>query len=125
MAANHACIPKSFRGIHRESSSVTSDTGNIWRPSHDRRTIGRTMVYKRGRIWFYNFTFQGDRYNRSTGETNKRKAEAIEAKLRSDLAMGRFGLAAAKPCPALRKFLNGEFMEHVRTRHKDKPRTVK
>ncbi len=39
--------------------------------------------------------------------------------------MGRFGLATAKPCPTLKKFLNGKFLEHVRTHHKAKPRTVK
>jgi hypothetical protein len=34
-------------------------------------------VYKRGRVWWYKFTWNGEPIRESTGQTNKRVAEQI------------------------------------------------
>ena len=34
-------------------------------------------VYKRGRAWWYKFTWNGEPIRESTGQTNKRVAEQI------------------------------------------------
>ena len=36
-------------------------------------------VYKRGRVWWYRFTWDGTAIRESTKQTNKRVAEQIEA----------------------------------------------
>ena len=36
-------------------------------------------VFKRGRVWWYKFTWKGEPIRESTKQTNKRVAEQIEA----------------------------------------------
>jgi hypothetical protein len=36
-------------------------------------------VYKRGKVWWFKFTFNGEQCRESTKQTNKRVAEQIEA----------------------------------------------
>lgn len=43
-------------------------------------------VYKRGRVYWVEFQVRGQRIRQSTGEDNKRKAEAYEKALRSQIA---------------------------------------
>jgi integrase len=62
-------------------------------------------VYRRGRIWWYNFEFQGRRVQESSGFTTKARAIQAEAKRRSELLDRRAGFKQAK--------LVGEFEEHV------------
>lgn len=42
-------------------------------------------LYKRGRIFYYDFTFEGKHYNGSTGCENKKQAELILYRLRADV----------------------------------------
>src|SRR5215471_8578106 len=44
---------------------------------------------KRGRVWWAGFVFRGQRIERSTGFTNKRKAEQAETKWRNNLLEGK------------------------------------
>lgn len=81
-------------------------------------------VYKRGRVWFYDFTLNGERHNKSTQARNKRAAEDIERKVRNDLVLGIHGLIAPRECPTFKTFAEGRFLDHVRVRSADKPRTV-
>ena len=80
-------------------------------------------LYKRGRIYWYNFEFQGKRYQGTTRLRNERQASQFEAKVRSDLALGLVGLTTLKPGPAFEKYAK-QFREFVRTRNADHPRTV-
>jgi hypothetical protein len=45
-------------------------------------------VYRKGRIWHYDFVYQGVRHYGSTGQESKRAAEAVERKKRLDAATG-------------------------------------
>jgi integrase len=82
------------------------------------------MAYKRGGVYWYDFWFQGERYVGSTKLKNKIKAELAESKLRTDLAMGLFGLAPTQAAPMTKAFLEGEFLAAIRNRSRDKPRTI-
>lgn len=54
-------------------------------------------VYQRGDSpwWHYDFKYKGQRYSGSTGVETRRKAEAVERKIRQDVALGLYGSAAA------------------------------
>ena len=45
-------------------------------------------VYRKGRIWHYDFVYQGVRHYGSTGQDTKRAAEAVERKKRLEAATG-------------------------------------
>jgi hypothetical protein len=45
-------------------------------------------VYRKGRIWHYDFVYQGRRFYGSTGQETKRAADAVERKKRLDAATG-------------------------------------
>ncbi|HAJ45708.1 MAG TPA: integrase [Alphaproteobacteria bacterium] len=45
-------------------------------------------VYRKGRIWHYDFVYQGVRFYGSTGQDTKRAAEAVERKKRLEAATG-------------------------------------
>lgn len=62
-------------------------------------------VFQRGRIWWYNFEFQGRRVQESSGFTNKTAALRAEAKRRSELLDRRAGFTKVKLAP--------KFEEHV------------
>lgn len=50
-------------------------------------------VYKptKSRLWQYDFQYKSQRYHGSTGQANRRAAEAVERKIRQDAAEGRLG----------------------------------
>jgi integrase len=49
-------------------------------------------LYRRGRTWWFTFTFQGQRIQRSTRTTNRQSAAKIESKLRVELAEKEVGI---------------------------------
>jgi hypothetical protein len=53
-------------------------------------------VYKRGRVWWYKFTWRGEPIRESTKQTNKRLAEQIEAAHKTSRAKGEVGLRDRK-----------------------------
>lgn len=67
---------------------------------------------KRG-TWHYDFILRGRRYQGSTFQTNINKARQVEAKIRSDAALGLFDIGPKKYCPTLQEFLEGQFEKHV------------
>jgi integrase len=56
-------------------------------------------VYRRGRIYWYDFWFQGRRIQESTGFTNKKSATDAESVRRTKLLEGKAGLCPQKPAP--------------------------
>ncbi len=79
-------------------------------------------IYKRGRVWYFDFIRQGIRHQGSTGQTNKTKAADTEARLKSEAAFERFGIAKPKASPLFKDFAE-RFLSHVR-QHARKPRTT-
>src|SRR5713226_1858817 len=67
---------------------------------------GLTMaLYRRGKIWWFSFEFQGRRVQESSGFTNKTAALRAEAKRKSALLDRRAGFSQKKLAP--------KFEEHV------------
>jgi hypothetical protein len=62
-------------------------------------------VYRRGRIWWYTFEFQGRRIQESSGFANKTAALRVEAKRKADLLDRRAGFTKAKLAPKFEEFV--------------------
>jgi len=69
----------------------------------------KTKNGKTAKVWSMNFWFHGQHIQRSTGHTNRRKAEAFEDAYRIQLINGEVGIKPKKPAPpfnvAMKEFL--------------------
>lgn len=81
-------------------------------------------VYRRGKVWWYKFNWNGVPIRESTKQANKRTAEQIEATHKTSLAKGEVGLRDRKPAPTLKSFAEQDFLPFVRSTSAGKPRTV-
>lgn len=63
------------------------------------------MIYKRGSIYWTKFQHTGRMIYKSTGQTSATKARQVEARLRSELALGHYGILEQKPVPTLAEFI--------------------
>jgi hypothetical protein len=82
-------------------------------------------VYKRGKIWWYKFNWNGEPIRETTKQTNKRIAEQMEAAHKVSLAKGEVGIRDRKPTQTLREFAEGDFLPFVRATFVAKPKTLK
>jgi integrase len=80
-------------------------------------------VYKRGRVWWYKFTWNGEPIRESTKQGNKRIAEQIESVRKGQLAKGEVGIRDRAPVPSLEEFARRDFLPYVESRFVDKPTT--
>jgi integrase len=80
-------------------------------------------VYKRGKIWWYKFNWNGESIRESTKQTNKRVAEQIEAAHRTSLAKGEVGIRERVHVPNLKEFAETQFLPFIETQFKDKSKT--
>ena len=76
-------------------------------------------VYRRGKIWWYSFEFQGRRLQESSGFTNKTAALRVEAKRRADLLDRRAGFTKAKLAPKFEEFVE-QFLKWSKQIHRPK-----
>jgi hypothetical protein len=81
-------------------------------------------VYKRGKVWWFKFSFNGEQFRESTKQTNKRVAEQIEAARKTGLAKGDVGIRDRAPVPMFAEFAKADFLPHVQSRFADKPGTL-
>jgi len=81
-------------------------------------------VYKRGRVWWYKFTWKGEPIRESTKQTNKRVAEQIEAAHKTSLAKGEVGIRDRKAAPTLRDFATEDFLPFCRLTFSAKKNTL-
>jgi hypothetical protein len=63
------------------------------------------MTYKRGGLWWIKFQHQGRMIYRSSGQTSRTKARQVEARLRSELALGHYGILKREPIPTFVEFI--------------------
>ena len=70
-------------------------------------------IYKRGRIYWYSFVFNGKHIQESTKQGNPRVARQMEAANRTSLAKGEVGIRERRAAPTLRQFITNEFMPWV------------
>jgi hypothetical protein len=81
-------------------------------------------VYKRGRVWWYRFVWNGESFRESTKQSNKRTAEQMEAAHKTSLAKGEVGIRDKKPVPTLREFAEREFLPFTESWFQNKPKTL-
>jgi integrase len=66
-------------------------------------------IFKRGRIYWYKFTFNGKAIRESTRQPNQHVARQMEAAHRSSLAKGEVGIREKKIVPTLAEFISDRF----------------
>jgi integrase len=66
-------------------------------------------IYKRGRIYWYKFMWNGEPVRESTKQGNDRVARNIESAHRTALANGLVGIREKKPMPTLAEFCDKRF----------------
>ncbi len=82
-------------------------------------------IFKRGRVYWYHFIFNGVHIQESTKQGNPRVARQIEAAHRTSLAKGEVGIRERKAL-TLADFLKSEFLPFVESKfNKAKPRTLR
>src|SRR5271170_2844091 len=62
------------------------------------------MIYKRGKVYWYKFMWQGKLVRESTKQSNDRVARNMESAHRTSLAKGEVGIREPKKVPTLRLF---------------------
>lgn len=67
------------------------------------------MIYKRGKVYWYKFMWQGKLMRESTKQGNDKVARQIEAAHRTSLARGEVGLRDKKPSFTLAQFIDNRF----------------
>jgi hypothetical protein len=85
---------------------------------------GKAMIYKRGRIYWYKFVWQGETIRESTKQGNASAARQMEAAHRTALAKAEVGIREKKRLPTVAQFLEKEFVPYVETKHAGKLGTV-
>ena len=80
-------------------------------------------VYRRGKVWWYKFSYRGEMIRESTRQRNKRVAEQIEAAHKTGLAKGEVGIRDRKPVPTLAEFAKRDFLPFVESTFKAKVKT--
>jgi integrase len=66
-------------------------------------------IYKRGKVYWYKFMWNGDMVRESTRQPNQNTARQMEAAHRSSLAKGEVGLRERKVAPTLADFISQRF----------------
>src|SRR5215471_504876 len=80
-------------------------------------------IFKRGRVYWYHFIFNGQHIQESTKQGNPRVARQIEAAHRTALAKGEVGIQERKKAPTLAQFA-AQFTDFIQVRCESKPKTV-
>jgi integrase len=73
-------------------------------------------IFKRGRIYWYKFMWQGRLVRESTKQGNDKVARQMEAAHRTSLAKGEVGIREKKPVPPLAEFLKHRIEPWARSR---------
>jgi len=81
-------------------------------------------IFKRGRVYWYHFNFNGEHIQQSTKQGNPRVARQMEAAHRTALAKGKVGIVEHKAAPILKAFAK-DFISGIETRNADKPETIR
>src|SRR5688572_27548989 len=81
-------------------------------------------IFKRGRVYWYHFVFNGQHVQKSTKQGNPRVARQMEAAHRTGLAKGEVGIIERKRAPTLKGFAE-RFIAEISIQCSAKPRTVR
>jgi len=83
------------------------------------------MIYKRGKIYWYKFMWQGRLVRESTKQGNDKVARQMESAHRTSLAKGEVGIREKVPAPTLGEFLKKDFLPYIDTTFALKPATAR
>src|ERR1700741_4089779 len=67
-------------------------------------------LYQRGKSWYYDFLYRGERYTGCIGPVSKTVAKEIMAKKKAEAVEGRYELPSQKPSPWLEDFVKDYFV---------------
>jgi integrase len=82
------------------------------------------MIYKRGKVYWYKFMWQGRLVRKSTKQRNNKLARQMESAQRTSLAKGEVGIGEKKPAFKLAEFAEKRFEPWARSRfEKISPKT--
>src|SRR5215469_14524712 len=82
------------------------------------------MIYKRGKIYWYKFMWNGSSIRESTKQGNDKVARQMESAHRTSLAKGEVGIRERKPIPTLSEFIDLRFEPWAKaTFEKTSPKT--
>ena len=87
-------------------------------------TSRNMATYKRGKVYWYKFVWNGEQVRASKKTGNHRAAEQIEAAKKTQLAKGEIGIRERAPAPTLADFAENQFIPFVEEQKKDKPRPI-
>jgi hypothetical protein len=62
-------------------------------------------LYQRGKSWYYDFQYRGERYTCNIGPVSKTVAKETLAKKKAEAVEGRYELPSKKPSPQLEDFV--------------------
>jgi integrase len=82
-------------------------------------------IYKRGKVYWYKFMWNGELVRESTKQGNGSVARQIESAHRTALAKGEVGIREKKVVPTLKDFLKNEFLPFAEIKHAMKPLTYR
>jgi Phage integrase, N-terminal SAM-like domain len=78
-------------------------------------------VYQRGKSWYYDFKYRGERYTGCIGAVSKTVAKEILAKKKAEAVEGRYELPSKKPSPIFEAMAE-EYLHYYRANRR--PRSV-
>jgi len=82
------------------------------------------VIYKRGKLYWYKFMWNGELVRESTKQGNDKVARQMESAHRTSLAKGEVGIREKKPCPTLAEFIAIRFEPWAKsTFEKTSPKT--
>ncbi len=73
-------------------------------------------LYQRGKSWYYDFLYCGERYSGCIGPVSKTVAKEIMAKKKAEAVEGRYELPSQKPSPRLEDFVKDYFAYYTTNR---------
>ena len=78
-------------------------------------------VYKKGKSWYINFYYQGQRIQECVGQASKTVAKEVEAKRKAEVIEGRYDLNKVKLTPLFETFLD-QYLE-IYSKQNKRPRS--
>jgi hypothetical protein len=78
-------------------------------------------LYRRGKSWYYDFRYRGERYTGCIGPVSRTIAKEILAKKKAEAVEGRYEMPSKKPSPRLEDFIK-EYFDYYRANRR--PRSV-
>jgi integrase len=80
-------------------------------------------IFKRGKVYWFHFYWNGEHIQRSTRQGNPRVARQIEAGYKTALAKGEVGIIERKPAPPLKDFAQ-RFLDNAAIGRRQAPRAT-